>query len=192
MYKNVLQITLRRLWQHKSYSLINILGLSLGMAAFLVLVQYLRHEWSYDQQSPFATNIWRAYNETLAEGKVLTQDANTHSALGPALKEDLPEVVDYTRLYNRNENSVTFIMPERPVKLEGAWMVDPGFLRMFPQRFVQGNPENCLDEPYQVVLTLAAAKILFPEQSALGKILEVRGGAFEGKFTVSGVVEEPV
>lgn len=192
MFKNVLQITLRRLWQHKTYSLINMLGLSLGMAAFLVLVQYLRHEWSYDQQSPFAANIWRAYNETIADGVVLTQDANTHSALGPALKADLPEVLDYTRLYNRNENSVTFLMPERPVKLQGAWMVDPGFLRMFPQRFLQGNPQTCLDEPFQVVLTRSAAQILFPRQNALGKTLEVKGGAFEGKFTVSGIVADPV
>lgn len=191
MFKNVLQITLRRLWQHKSYSLINIFGLSLGMAAFLVLVQYLRHEWSYDQQSPFATNIWRAYNETIADGTVLTKDANTHSALGPALKADLPEVLDYTRLYNRNENAVTFIMPERPVKLQGAWMVDPGFLSMFPQQFLQGNAETCLEEPYQVVLTRSAAQLLFPQQKALGKILEVKGGVFEGKFTVSGIVADP-
>lgn len=191
MFKNVLQITLRRLWQHKSYSLINIFGLSLGMAAFLVLIQYLRHEWSYDQQSPYAANIWRAYNETVADGTVLTQDANTHSALGPALKTDLPEVLDYTRLYNRNENSVTFIMPERPVKLQGAWMVDPGFLRMFPQQFLQGNAQTSLEEPYQVVLTRSAAQLLFPQQKALGKILEVKGGVFEGKFTVSGIVADP-
>ena len=94
MFKNVLQIALRRLWQHKSFSLINVLGLSLGMAAFLALVQYLRHEWSYDQQSPYAGQIWRAFNETIADGAVLTRDANTHSALGPALKQDLPEVLD--------------------------------------------------------------------------------------------------
>ena len=191
MFKNVLQIALRRLWQHKSFSLINVLGLSLGMAAFLALVQYLRHEWSYDQQSPYAGQIWRAFNETIADGAVLTRDANTHSALGPALKQDLPEVLDYTRLYNRNENSVTFIMPERPIKLEGAWMVDPGFLRMFPQQFLQGNAGTSLAEPFQVILTQSAAQVLFPGQKAIGKVLQVNGGAFEGKYTVQGIVVDP-
>ncbi|HOY16018.1 MAG TPA: ABC transporter permease [Haliscomenobacter sp.] len=191
MFRNLLQIALRRLWQQKLFSLINALGLSLGMAAFLLITQYLRHEWSYDGQSPYAGQIWRAYNETLADGEVLTQDANTHSALGPALKQDLPEVVDYTRLYNRNENSVTFVMPERPIKLEGAWMVDAGFLRMFPQQFLQGDPKTCLEEPYQIVLTQSAASLLFPAQKAMGKILQISGGTFAGNYTVSGIVADP-
>lgn len=177
MFRNLLQIALRRLWQQKLFSLINALGLSLGMAAFLLITQYSRHEWSYDGQSPHAAQIWRAYNETLADGEVLTQDANTHSALGPALKQDLPEVVDYTRLYNRNENSVTFVMPERPIKLEGAWMVDAGFLRMFPQQFLQGDPKTCLEKAYQIILTQSAASLLFPAQKAMGNILQISGGA---------------
>jgi putative ABC transport system permease protein len=191
MLQNILQIALRRLWQHKSFSLINALGLSLGMSAFLLIVQYLRHEWSYDTQSPHAEQIWRAYNETITEGAVLTRDANTHSALGPALQADLPEVVAYTRLYNRNENAATFLLDEKPIKIEGVWMVDPGFLRLFPQRFLQGNPQHCLDEPYQLLLTQSAAELLFPEQEALGQIVEVNTRTFAGKYTVTAIVADP-
>jgi putative ABC transport system permease protein len=191
MLHSYLLIAFRSLWNNRVYTGLNVAGLALGMAASLMLFQYLRYEWSYDHQSPHAAQIYRAFNETINAGKVVTQDANTHSALGPALKADLPEVVDYCRLYNRNLNEVVFDQLSGPVKLQGAWMCDPGFLRMFPQRFLAGDPKTCLLEPNSIVLSESAARQLFPRGDAIGKVLEVPGGTFTGQHEVKAIVADP-
>jgi putative ABC transport system permease protein len=191
MLHSYLLIAFRSLWNNRVYTGLNVAGLALGMAASLMLFQYLRYEWSYDHQSPHAAQIYRAFNETINAGKVVTQDANTHSALGPALKTDLPEVVDYCRLYNRNLNEVVFDQLSGPVKLQGAWMCDPGFLRMFPQRFLAGDPKTCLLEPNSIVLSESAARQLFPRGDAIGKVLEVPGGTFTGQHEVKAIVADP-
>jgi putative ABC transport system permease protein len=191
MLYSYLLIAFRSLWNNRVYTGLNVAGLALGMAASLMLFQYLRYEWSYDRQSPHAAQIYRAFNETIAEGKVVTQDANTHSALGPALKADLAEVVDYCRLYNRNLNEVVFDQLSGPLKLQGAWMCDPSFLKLFPQRFLAGDDKTCLLEPNSIVLSESAARQLFPQGDALGKILEVPGGTFAGKHEVKAIVADP-
>jgi putative ABC transport system permease protein len=173
---------------------LNLAGLSVGMASFLLIAQLVRFEWSYDRQSPHAGQIWRAFNETVADaGAAATQDANTHSALGPALKSDLPgEVVDYARLYNRGEGRVEFMRGQRPVALTGVWMTDPGFLRLFPQRFLAGDAASCLAAPFSLVLTRRAAERLFGGVAeALGQQVQAPGGPFVGLWQVTGVVADP-
>jgi putative ABC transport system permease protein len=181
----------RNLVKRQVFTLINMLGLSIGMAASLLILQYVRYERNYDKVSPHAPRIWRAFNESVVEGRVTTQDCNTHSALGPALKADLPEVVDFFRLYNGNQHEVVFFQDRQPIKVEHAWMTDPGFLRLFPQRFLEGDPSACLAEPWKMILSETAAKLLFPGQSAMGKTLHVPSGPFSGEYLVEGIVTDP-
>jgi len=161
------------------------------MVASLLILQYVRYEKSYDKISPVTPHLWRAFNETVTEGQITTQDGNTHSILGPSLKADLPEITDYFRLYNRNNSEVVFYQNNQPVKIRHAWMTDPGFLRLFPQQFLAGNPTTCLLDPWKMILTESAAKTLFPGDNAMGKTLRVPGGPFEGEYMVEGIVADP-
>ena len=191
MIKSYFIISLRHLFKHRAFTTINTLGLSVGMVACLLILQYVRYERNYDKISPITPQLWRAFNETVTDGQVTTQDGNTHSILGPSLKANLPEVIDYFRLYNRNTSEVVFYQDNEPVKIKHAWMTDPGFLRLFPQQFVAGNPSTCLVDPWKIILTESAARQLFPEGKAVGKTLRVPGGPFSGEYMVEGIVADP-
>ncbi len=188
-----IRTALRSLWKQRFFTSLHILGLSVGMAACLVIVQYLRFEWSYDHQSPHAEHIWRAYNQTIVNGAVVTEDANTHSALGPALRHDLPdEVVDYARIFNRSEPSFVFLKNDVPFTVENTWLADAGFLRLFPQQVLVGNLATALDAPFSLVLSRSAAERLYGSAAAaLGQTLRIPAEPFEGLFTVQAVVENP-
>ena len=173
------------------YSLLNICGLALAVAASLLMGLFIYHEWNYDRQSPHASSIWRAYNETINDGKVVTRDANTHAILGPSLKADLPEIIEFTRLYNHGQKEVNVLYKKIPYKLSNPWMVDNGFLRMFPQQFLNGDPATCLNDPYSVVITGSTATRLFGARNAVGQFLEIPGGWFAGIFKVTAVVADP-
>lgn len=191
MLRNYLTIAWRHLYRHRTFTLLNVLGLSAGMTACLLILQYVRFEWNYDKISPNTPQIWRAFNETVVDGAVTTQDGNTHSALAPALKADLAEVVDYFRWYNGNKPQTIFSLGEEPVEAAHVWMSDPGFLRMFPQRFLAGNPEACLKEPGRIVLTETTARRFFPAGEALGQTLHIPGGPLSGNYVVEGIVADP-
>ena len=133
MWQYHLKIAWRHLLRHRSFTFINLFGLSIGMAAALLIFRYVDYERSYDKTVPGTDRIWRAFNETISEGQVTTQDCNTHSALGPTLKTDLPEVADFFRLFNGNQHETVFYQNNQPIRLPHVWMADPGFLRVFPQ-----------------------------------------------------------
>ena len=192
LYTNI-KLACRNLLNNPTFSLLNLSGLAVGMAACLLIAQFVRYEWSYDQQSPHAAHIWRAFNETVADGKVVTQDANTHSILGPSLLHDLPgEVVDFVRLFNHGEGEITIFHHNQPLQLAGAWMADPGFLRMFPQRFLAGHEVGSLDAPFSMILSKSTAEQLFgTAENAVGQSLRVPGGTFVGNYMVKGVVADP-
>lgn len=173
------------------FALVNIAGLALAVAACLLIGLAIQYEWNYDRQSPHAPHIWRAYNETITDGKVVTQDANTHAILGPSLKTDLPEVVAFTRLYNHGQKEVNVVYEQMPHKIANAWMADTGFFQLFPQQFLAGDAATCLKEPYSVVLTQTTAAQLFGSKDPIGQVLQAPGGWFAGSYTVTALVADP-
>lgn len=198
MLRNHLITAIRHLVRGRQFTLLNLLGLTVGMVACLAILQLVRYEWSYDRQSPHAEHIWRVYCETISNATTKTLDANTHSAIGPALDSALTEVVAHTRLYNRNEDEVVFLHDNQPLKIAHNWMVDPDFLEMFPPSFLAGDPTSCLSTPYAMVLTASTATLLCKPAADpdnynhyIGQTLEVPGGVFQGIYTVTGIVADP-
>jgi putative ABC transport system permease protein len=193
MVQNYIRIAIRSLWKNRFFTGLHVLGLSMGMAACLLIFQYLRFEWSYDRQSPHAAHIWRAYNQTIVNGAVTTEDANTHSALGPALRHDLPDqVVDHARIFNRSEPSFVFLKDNVPHTIDNTWAADPGFLRLFPQRAIAGHLTTALDAPFTLVLARSAAERMFGSaQAALEQKVRIPADPFNGWFTIKAVVEDP-
>jgi putative ABC transport system permease protein len=191
MIRSYLKIAWRNLLKHRVFTIINTLGLSIGMIACLLILQFVRYEQNYDKISPATPQLWRAFNETVTNGIVTTKDGNTHPILGPSLKADLPEVSDYFRMYNRNTNEVVFYQNNQALRIKHAWMTDPGFLRLFPQQFISGNASACLLEPWKMILTESAARQLFPDGNAMGKTLQVPGGPFSGTYEVEGIIVDP-
>ena len=100
MIKNLLLSALRSLKKNKFFSLLNIVGLAIGMAVFLLIAQYVRFEKSYENFISGKENIYRVKLEVYDKNELIMATAENYPGVGPALQTELPEVVSYARLYN--------------------------------------------------------------------------------------------
>src|SRR5580765_7665116 len=98
MFKNYLKTIFRNLRKNKIFSAINIAGLSIGMAACLLILQYVSFELSYDQFNKNAKDVYRIVNDRYQNGKLIQHGTITYSAVSKAMQDDYPEVVNHTRV----------------------------------------------------------------------------------------------
>src|ERR1700733_4620137 len=102
MLKNYFKLALRNLVKRKGYSLLNILGLAIGIACCLLIFQYVSFERSYDRFNPDASQTYRLRLDAYQDGKLAWQSATSYPAIGPTMKRDFPEIESYCRLYDAN------------------------------------------------------------------------------------------
>lgn len=108
MFKNYIKIAIRNLLKNKVYSLINILGLSIGLATSLLILLYVVNEWSYDLFHSKSERLFRVVQTMESETNV-EEDATTPFLLGPVLDAEFPDLIEKSvRFYNLQENSHTF------------------------------------------------------------------------------------
>src|ERR1700746_2526671 len=98
MIKNYFKTAFRNMMKNKTFSFINIAGLSIGMAACLLILQYVSFELSYDQFNKNAADIYRVSNDRYQNGKLIQHGTITYSAIGKAMQDDYPEVVNHARV----------------------------------------------------------------------------------------------
>jgi putative ABC transport system permease protein len=175
------------------FTALNFSGLAVGMTAALLLLKYVRYEQTYDLQTPHAGEIWRVFNETAGGEKVVTQDANTHSAVGPTLKRDVADVAEFARLYCGNSPEVVALARQQPFDIQRFFLTDPGFLKMFPQQILAGDAATCLNEPSTAILTKTTAERLFGTTNAVGQTFSINNGprTLADQYTVTAVVADP-
>jgi putative ABC transport system permease protein len=173
MFKNYLLVTWRNIKKNSTYSFLNIIGLAVGMAAFILIVLYVQYEGSFDRYHEKAGRIYRV----IREGRAFTP-----SLLGPELKEKIPEVESAARILRQSDTLVSFGQTHFLEK-EFYW-ADPETLEIFSLPFISGDPEKALDEPFAVVLSQRVAKKYFGDDDPMGKVLTV-SDRFE--FKISGI-----
>src|SRR3982074_1700187 len=98
MFKSYLTTAWRNIKKNKIFSFINIAGLAIGMAACLLILQYVNFELSYDQFNKNISDIYRVYNDRYQSGKLVQHGTITYSAIGKAMQDDFPEVVNHARV----------------------------------------------------------------------------------------------
>lgn len=178
MLRNHLIFALRLFKKDFGYSLLNILGLALGIAVGIILLLYLQGELTYDQHFAKHKQIYRFTNHLLADGA----DFNTAQAareLAPILKADLPEVLDYVRFLDYGYSMVESKAADGSVKQfyeDKIWLADSNMFAMFDHRFLEGDPKSCLEGPGKAVITSTIAKKYFGSEQAVGKFLTLPEG----------------
>jgi putative ABC transport system permease protein len=177
MFKNYFKISVRSLYKHKFYSLINISGLSIGLAACLLIVLYISNELSYDKFHQDSERIYR-----MANG----QNGNwTPARLGIQAKMDFPEIEEIVRLSGPGES--TFKLGDKVFRESQGFAADSTFHKIFSVKFLEGNPDKALTEPFSVVLTESIAKKYFGNESAFGQFIDIDGETTK----VTGVIADP-
>lgn len=175
MFKNYLIIASRILLRKKRFSLINILGLAIGMAACLLIVQYISFELSYDKFHQNAGNLYRVKHQSYNQGNLIENLPKTYSAVGPALKNDFPEVKEITRI-SKLSGLVTARQPNgsQVAFNEGnLYRAESSFLKVFSFPMLQGSTD-ALKNPNGVVITEKTAEKYFPGQDAIGKTIKIQ------------------
>src|SRR3569833_3075154 len=173
MIKNYLKIAWRNIWKIKVFSAINIIGLSIGMAACIVIMLFVTYEKSFDN---FHTkNIWKLDEVQKFPGMVASQKVGLSMfPMGPTLQADFPEVKDFTRI--RWQEKFKLVYGEKKVFLPEAFFVDTTFLNIFDFKLVKGDRNTALLKRHSVVLTEDAARTIFGSTDAMGKTVTHYGG----------------
>src|SRR5678810_213534 len=158
MIKNYFKTAWRNLWKNKTFSFINIAGLSIGMAACLLILQYVSFELSFDQFNKNADDIYRVTNDRYQNGKLIQHGTITYSAIGKAMQDDFPEVVNHARV--RPVGGI-IINGDKKIGDEDGYAVDNSFLDMFSYPLIAGNKKNALTEPNTIILSETLARKVF-------------------------------
>ena len=189
MLKSHLLIAWRNLAKQKLLSFIAVFGLSLGIACFSIFLLYALNEFSFDGFHTHSGQIYRAYvGDTTWYPHLKKGNTFTAMPLGPAMRQDLPDVVDYCRYLQPFE---TFIKVNNEGRRENIAFADSSFFSMFSFKLKYGDAKTALGDLHSLVLTENTARRLFGTADAVGKTLQVK--VFDNNFeplTVSAVVED--
>jgi putative ABC transport system permease protein len=185
MIRNYLKTAFRALLRSKSHSLINILGLGLGIACCLLIVLFVKDELTFDRFHKKAARIYRAY--AIEDYGTKFFDTATPFPMGPALKEHLPEVEHMTRINNIG----TQVKKSDQLFTEQVAIAGPGFLSMFDFEVMQGTAASALTDQSHVLLTESAAKQFFGNDDPVDQQLSIQLGDVFENFTVKAVLQDP-
>jgi putative ABC transport system permease protein len=189
MWKSFWTIAVRNLTKRKSYAVLNILGLAIGMACCLLLFQYVAYEKSYDNISPLADRIYRVRLDSWQEGKLAWQAATSYPITGPNLKKDYPEIEDFCRLHDAELLLSNDAQQVKFAETKG-YHADPSAIKLFGLQLLEGNAADALTGPDKILLSESMAKKYFSTQNAIGKILTVRNTGNLQHYQVTGVFKD--
>ena len=183
MFKNYLRSALRNITKNKFYSFLNILGLAVGIAAFIFIFLYIQDELSYDRYHQKNPQIYRVESNFNISGKHETF-AIAPIPMGPALKLEYPEVEEMCRFMNTG--NTLFKYGDKEFYEDNFYFSDSTVFQIFTHKLLMGNPATCLVEPNSLVIDKSTAKRYFGDGNPMGEILESGRGR---KYKVTGVME---
>lgn len=187
MLKNYFKTAFRSLLKNRAFSIINIMGLSIGLCAFLLIYTYVTFERSYDD---FHNDADRLYRVTTVNDSG-TKDAMAFSPEGKALKEDFPEVIAFSTSYKWDDIFTMRINDVLYVE-KSVIAADNNFLQLFNYPILKGDNINPLKEPNSIVLTNSLAEKYFGKENPIGKLIQVNnetGKAFKVTAVIGDVPE---
>ena len=186
MFKNYFKTAWRNLWKNKIYSAINVIGLSIGMAACIGILIFVFYERSFDN---FHTkNIYRLNEVQKFEGMVAAQKvALSMYPMGPTLRAEFPEIKNFTRISASGNTPLDY--GEKRVYIKRVCFVDSTFLNIFDFKLLQGDPNAALEKPNSIVLTKETAENFFGKENPIGKRLTSYRRDDTTELLVTGVLE---
>jgi len=184
MFKSFLLIALRNINRSRLFSFINIIGLSIGLACVFIILLFVRNELSYDRFHENGKNIFRVALHRIYPDTEVDYPIIPHS-VGPAMQNEFPEIEACTRLF-LGQGEVPFTYGKQTFNESGMMLADSNFFKLFSIKLLQGDPENILRDPNEMILTRSTAEKYFGEEEAIGKTLTFP----LGEVLISGICED--
>ncbi|MDP9048562.1 MAG: ABC transporter permease [Bacteroidota bacterium] len=194
MIKNYLKIAWRNMMKNKFFSLVNIFGLSVGLACCMLIALYLHYENSYDSYQENIKNLYQVGTSFVKKGEKDYPMPYTSPPVAAAMKREFPEIAESTRLLglmSEDKNLVQYRPANGDKKSfleEHGYIADPAFFKLFTYDFIEGSPRTALINPNTIVISENMARKIFGNQPALDKVVHVSSnmnGDYD--YTVKGV-----
>ncbi|MFC2151817.1 ABC transporter permease [Bacteroidota bacterium] len=187
MLRNFFKVSIRNLIRNKTYSFINIMGLSIGMACSILIFLFIIDELSYDKYHNNSENIYRIGIDANLNGTKL-QAYVTGAPVGRTFVNEIPEVINSTRvvLMQIDVSEATVKYDEKKFIEDGLFYVDSTYLDIFTVEFVKGDCKQVLKSPNTIVITESIAKKYFEDKEPVGKALNIQGT----EYLIEGIIKD--
>ena len=185
MIKNYFKTAWRNLWRHKLYSLINIKGLTVGLAVGILLLLWVQDEFSYDGFHKNEKNIYKVEN-MVGTGASRQLWSVTAAPIGVLAKKEIPGVEDVVRITNNNYYQL-FKFKDKVFSEQNNFFTDPSLFSVFDFKLIKGNPSDPFPDDNSVVITESMAKKYFGNDDAVGKVIVADDKV---NFKITGVVND--
>jgi len=182
MIKNYFKIAWRNMLRNKAFSIINIVGLALGVAACILILQYVAFELSYDNFHKNANQIYRVKQDRYNDGKLSTEWAAGAFAVGNSFKDAFSEVEDYVKLRRRGVAIMDY--GDKSIKVEKVYLASRSFFSIFSYPLLEGDSKSALVEPNTIVLSKSVAERIFGREAAIGKTIQINKNR---AFKITGI-----
>jgi putative ABC transport system permease protein len=191
MLRSYFKTAWRNLLKNRVFSLINIAGLAIGMAACLLILQYVNFELSFDRYNKNIDDLYRVTNDRYQDGKLTQHGTITYSAVGKAMQNDFPEVVNHARVYPLRKSVIAY--DDKKFADQRVIAVDNSFLSMFSCGMLAGDERTALEQPYSIIFTESEAKMFFGGRgqdygSLLGKLVIL--GRDSTPYKITGICKD--
>jgi putative ABC transport system permease protein len=185
MFKNLIRYSVRSFKRQRSYIIINILGLSIGIACSLLIALYVINEAGYDQYNTKKDRIFRA----ILNGKIGGQEVTTSSSpaiMGPTMVKEFPEIEDYLRMNGRGPTVIEY--NKQTFTEDHIIEADSSFFNFFTIPVIRGDLKNLLNAPYKVVLSESTARKIFGNENPIDKQIKI--GTDTLRYIITGVMTD--
>ena len=159
MLKSYLKVAFRNLWKYKGFSAINIGGLTIGIAACLLILQYVSFKLSYDQFNRNVKTVYRVVNDRYQQGKLIQHGTITYSAVGKAMNDDYEEVIQNTKVVPSGEMIITY--KDKRLAEDSVFYVENSFFSVFSYPLIAGDKGSVFKDPHAVILSEGLARKVF-------------------------------
>ena len=184
MLFNYIKIAFRNLLKHKSFSAINLLGLSFSMSVCLLIINIINDQLSYDTFHKNSARIYRVITKTYKQDNPNIPYATTFIPLATSLRNEAPGVENVVRItkYLRGDGKVG----EKIIFVKGLF-ADDNFFDVFNFNLISGNPTSALTKPFSIVLSEKTAVNFFGNDDPIGKVIDISN---QGSYTITGIIQD--
>ena len=185
MLKNFFKIVTRNFLKNSGFTIINIIGLSVGLSATLLILLWIEDEFSFEKFNKNASDLYRVEEDQFYSGARYHVTVTPHIA-GPVWKQKIPEVIEQTRIFQWMPR-LLFKKSDKVFFETSVAAADSGFLKMFSSDFLAGDPVTALNSPNSIILTEKLAQKYFGRNDPVGEALTIEN---KFGFTVTGVIRD--